>query len=56
MVDTNLIAQLDIDDKEAELMLAEELGQEVAGGNMDTLVASQMGCLLYTSPSPRDRG
>lgn len=45
MVDTNLIAQLDIDDKEAELMLAEELGQEVAGGNMDTLVASQMGDL-----------
>jgi len=42
MVDTNLIAQLDIDDKEAELMLAEELGQDVAGGNMDTLVASLM--------------
>ena len=43
MVDHNLIQQLEVDDKEAEVMVAEALGQDVAEGNMDGLVADQIG-------------
>ncbi len=42
MVDRNLIASLSVDDKEAELMLAEALGQEVAKGNMDVVLGEQV--------------
>jgi len=43
MVDRILIEQLGIEDKQAELMVAEALGQNVADGDMDTLVATQIG-------------
>ncbi|MAE65271.1 MAG: 30S ribosomal protein S1, partial [Phycisphaeraceae bacterium] len=43
MVDRNLIEQLQVDDSEAERMVAEALGQTVAEGDMDGLVADQIG-------------
>ncbi len=42
MVDRNLIATLEVDDKEAESMVAEALGQQVADGNLDSLVADKI--------------
>ena len=42
MVDRNLIAELEIEDNEAELMVAAELGDEVAKGNMDGLLSNQI--------------
>ena len=38
MVDRNLIASLGVDDQEAEQMIANELGQKVADGDMDGLL------------------
>jgi small subunit ribosomal protein S1 len=38
MVDRNLIASLDFDEAEAERMIAEALGDQVAGGDMDVLL------------------
>ena len=38
MVDYNLIEEIGITDQEAEAMLAEEFGTEVAGGNLDSLL------------------
>ena len=43
MVDRNLIEELGVDEREAELMVAEALGQDVADGDMDGLVAEQIG-------------
>ncbi len=43
MVDRNLIAELDIPDNEAELMVAAELGESVANGNMEGLLSEQIG-------------
>jgi len=43
MVDMNLIADLDITDEEAEVMVAEELGESVAQGNMDSMLSEQIG-------------
>jgi small subunit ribosomal protein S1 len=43
MVDRNLIAELDIDEIEAEKMVADELGQAVADGDMEGLVSDQIG-------------
>ncbi len=43
MVDKNLIATLEIDDLEAEQMLIAELGEQVAGGNMEPLLEKQLG-------------
>ena len=43
MVNKNLIAQLGIDDKEAEQMVAEALGQRVADGDMEGLLSDQIG-------------
>ena len=42
MVDKNLIAELEVDDLEATAMVAEALGQHVADGNMESLVADQL--------------
>ena len=42
MVDKNLIADLDIADDEAAKMVAEALGIDVAGGDMESLLAEQM--------------
>jgi small subunit ribosomal protein S1 len=42
MVDRNLIAALDIADKEAEEMIAAEFGQEVADGDMDPVLTKQL--------------
>jgi len=42
MVDKNLIAELDIDELEAEQMVAEAFGASVAQGDMDSLVADQI--------------
>ncbi len=42
MVDRNLIAQLEIDDAEAMAMVAEALGQEVADGDMDSILAEHI--------------
>ena len=49
MVDRNLIEELQVDDKEAELMVAEALGQQVADGNLDDLVANQIADLKVGS-------
>ncbi|MAE63217.1 MAG: 30S ribosomal protein S1 [Phycisphaeraceae bacterium] len=43
MVDRILIEQLGVEDKQAEQMVAEALGQNVADGDMDGLVATQIG-------------
>ncbi len=43
MVDMNLIADLDIHDDEAESMVAAELGETVAKGDMDGLLSDQIG-------------
>ena len=42
MVDNNLIAELDVDLSQAEVMIAAELGQEVADGAMDGLLGEQI--------------
>jgi len=42
MVDKNLIAELDIDELEAEQMVADAFGASVAQGDMDSLVADQI--------------
>ena len=42
MVDRNLIASLSIDDNEADFMLAEALGADVAKGNMDAVLSRQV--------------
>ncbi len=42
MVDRNLIATLDVDDAEALAMIENDLGEEVAKGNMDGLIKDQM--------------
>jgi small subunit ribosomal protein S1 len=42
MVDKNLIAGLEIDDVEAERMIADALGISVADGNMESLLKDQM--------------
>lgn len=42
MVDKNLIAELGIETEEAMAMIAEALGQTVAEGNMDGLLADQL--------------
>ena len=42
MVDKNLIAELGIETEEATAMIAEALGQTVADGNMDGLLADQL--------------
>ena len=49
MVDRVLIEQLGVDDQEAELMVAQELGQNVADGDLDGLVAAQIGELQVGS-------
>ncbi len=46
MVDRNLIASLDVDENEAEQMLADAFGTQVAGGDLDVLVQDTMGDLL----------
>ncbi|MFW6032632.1 MAG: 30S ribosomal protein S1 [Phycisphaeraceae bacterium] len=43
MVDYNLIANLGIEETEAEEMLADAFGQGVAEGNLDTLLEGQIG-------------
>ena len=40
MVDRNLIASLDVDEKEAEAMIAEAFGEQVAAGDMDPMLAN----------------
>ena len=42
MVDKNLISQLDVDLDQASVMIADELGQAVAEGDMDGLLADQL--------------
>ena len=42
MVNKNLIADLGVDDAEAEKMIADALGDNVAEGDMDTMLAQQM--------------
>ncbi|MDX1681739.1 MAG: 30S ribosomal protein S1 [Phycisphaeraceae bacterium] len=42
MVDKNLIAELEIDEQEAEQMVADALGEDIAGGDMDSLVGDQI--------------
>jgi len=42
MVNKNLISQLSIDDKEAEQMVADALGQKVADGDMASLLGEQI--------------
>ena len=48
----------DAQDRVFELnRLGAEIGREVAdAAGRPVIVAGSMGCLLYTSPSPRDRG
>ncbi|MEM1446721.1 MAG: S1 RNA-binding domain-containing protein, partial [Planctomycetota bacterium] len=43
MVDKNLIATLSVEDAEAELMIADALGQAVADGDMEGLLADTIG-------------
>ena len=43
MVDMNLIADLGAEDTEAEAMVAQELGQAVADGDMESLLSDQIG-------------
>src|SRR6185369_2301951 len=43
MVDRNLIADLEVDDTEAEAMLQDAYGTDVAKGNMDGLIQDQVG-------------
>ncbi|MEX0745251.1 MAG: S1 RNA-binding domain-containing protein, partial [Phycisphaeraceae bacterium] len=43
MVDQNLIANLGIEEQEAEQMLAEAFGDDVAEGNLDSLLEGQIG-------------
>jgi len=43
MVDMNLIADLGTEDAEAEAMVAQELGQAVADGDMESLLSDQIG-------------
>jgi len=43
MVDRNLIADLEIEENEAELMVASELGELVAQGDMESLLSDQIG-------------
>ena len=43
MVDMNLIADLGVEDNEAEAMVAQELGQAVANGDMESLLSDQIG-------------
>ena len=40
MVDRNLIASLDVDEKEAEAMIAEAFGEQAAAGDMDPMLAN----------------
>jgi small subunit ribosomal protein S1 len=42
MVDKNLIAELGIDDAEADLMISDALGADVAGGNMEPLLGDHI--------------
>ncbi|MDG1136918.1 MAG: 30S ribosomal protein S1, partial [Phycisphaerales bacterium] len=42
MVDYNLIADIGIDFDEIDAMITASLGQEVAEGNMDTLISSEI--------------
>ena len=42
MVDHNLIADIGIDFDEIDAMILASLGEEVAGGNMDTLISSEI--------------
>ncbi|MBI1337537.1 MAG: 30S ribosomal protein S1 [Phycisphaera sp.] len=42
MVDKNLIAQLEIDDDLATTMVADALGEEVAGGDMESILGDQI--------------
>jgi len=42
MVDRNLIADLEIDDLEAESMVADALGAQIAGGDLDLLLGEQV--------------
>ena len=42
MVDWNLLETLDVYEKEAEVMVAEALGQSVADGDMDSLIADNI--------------
>jgi len=43
MVNRNLIADLDVDEQQAEQMVADELGQPVAEGDMQPLIEGQIG-------------
>ncbi len=43
MVDRNLIAELGIEDADAEAMVAAELGESIANGEMDGLLSGQIG-------------
>jgi len=43
LVNHNLIASLSIEDMEAEAMVAEALGQEVADGDMEGLLVEAIG-------------
>src|SRR5690242_17234958 len=42
MVDKNLISTLGVDDKEAEAMVADALGQKIADGDMEGLLGEQI--------------
>ena len=42
MVDRNLIADLNVEDKEAEQMVTDALGQKVADGDMEGLLEDQI--------------
>ncbi len=42
MVDFNLIAEIDVDDSDADVLLKEAFGEQVADGNMDSLLKEEM--------------